>query len=367
MKKILQVMSSLHRNGTETAIMNIYRNIDRTLYQFDFLIFDDQKMDFYDEIIALGGKVFVIPSRKKNIFGYIKRCWLFFKKYHKKYDIIHFNFCYLSLLLPFILARVYRIPKRIIHSHSSNYVGGKYNLILHKLFRRIDIKMCNTYIACSKEAQKWFFNNTSANAKCEIILNGIDLQKFSYKPLIRKEYRKSLSIPDDTVAIGQVGYFDPVKNHMFTLKLIQYFKKKNRNIKVFFIGEGGSLEKEIKEKIYEFGLSDTIELLGRRNDISNIFQAIDILIHPSLFEGLPLTLVEAQTSGLRVLTSETVSKDSKCTDNISFLPINKNLSVWEKEITKYLMYNRQDQYSTLTNSNFNIKNTVKRFASYYQN
>lgn len=366
MKRILQVMSSLHGNGTETAIMNIYRMIDRTKFQFDFLIFDDQNMDFYDEIRSLGGTIYIVPNRRKSMWGYLIKCFLFFKENASKYDVIHLNFCYLSLLWPFLLARLNKIPMRIIHSHSSNYVGGKLNLYLHKLLRRLDIALSNEYIACSHEAKKWFYNRTKAEGKCRMIPNGINLSSFSFDKKIREQYRADLNLKYDEVALGQVGYFSPVKNHKFSIELIGHLRMSIPDIKLFFIGKGGENEQEIKNIVEASGLHNNIIFLGYRTDINNLFQAIDILIHPSLFEGLPLTLVEAQASGMKVITSDNVSRDSKFTDNIEFLPIDQGVDLWMKQILSSYNYERLVSSAQLQNSPYNIYNTLTQIVSIYQ-
>lgn len=364
MKRILQVMSSLHGNGTETAVMNIYRSIDRSECQFDFLIFDDENMDFYDEIRKMGGNIYILPSRRKNLWGYLSGSLGLFRRNSRRYDVIHLNFCYLSLLWPFLLAKLYGIPKRIIHSHSSNYVGSRLNLYLHRLFRRMDIALSNEYIACSKEAGDWFYSGTKAHAKCRVIPNGINLSSFVHNPDVRKQYRENLNLKDELV-LGQIGYFSPVKNHKFSIDLIKSLRKSMPGVKLLFIGKGGDNEDEIREMVKDSGLENNIIFLGYRTDINNIFQALDILIHPSLFEGLPLSLVEAQASGLKVITSDNVSRDSKFTDNIDFLPIDKGVEIWIEKINRWAKYDRSDISAQIHNTPFNIDQTTRQICSIY--
>ena len=281
---VLQVLSSLHRNGTETSIMNVYRELDKSIFQFDFLVFNNQNMDFFDEIKSLGGNIYYIPSRRNNYIKYVIGCFSFFRKYSHKYNVVHFNFCYLNLLLPFLLARYYNIHTRICHSHSSSYVGSKVNLYLHLLFRRVVIYLTTHYLACSKEAAEWFYMDTSAMYNYKIISNGININRFLFNEDARKLYRNSLGLNDDDIIVGQIGYFSPVKNHSFTLSFMYDVFKSNSHIKLLLIGAGGSLEDDIisqvnaseyrdriipMESIAINSLKDNYEILKKELDIDN--------------------------------------------------------------------------------------------------
>ena len=364
MKRILQVMSSLHGNGTETAIMNIYRTLDREKYQFDFLVFDDEEMDFYDEIKSLGGEIHIVPNRRKSLWGYLRDTWRFFRRNAGRYDAVHLNFCYLSVLWPFLMAKVSGIPRRIMHSHSSNYVGSKVNLYLHRLFRRADIALCTDYVACSPEARDWFYKGTKAMDSCHVVPNGIRLDTFSFNPAIRDQYRRELGLGDAPV-LGQIGYFSPVKNHRFSIELMKKLREHVPGVKLLFVGKGGDNEQEIFELVQREGLDTNIVFLGYRRDVGKIFQAMDMLIHPSLFEGLPLTLVEAQAAGLKVVASSTVSKESRFTDNITFLPIDQGVDVWVDTIVKQLGYERKNIKDEVDSCIFDIKNNTDRILTLY--
>lgn len=364
MKRILQVMSSLHGNGTETAIMNIYRSLDREKYQFDFLVFDDEDMDFYDEIKALGGEIHIVPNRRKSLWGYLRGTRRFFRRYGRRYDAVHLNFCYLSVLWPFLMAKLAGIPRRIVHSHSSRYVGGRLNLYLHRLFRRADIALCTDYVACSPEARDWFYKGTGAMDRCAVVPNGIRLDAFSFDPVTRAQYRRDLGLGDSPV-LGQIGYFSPVKNHRFSIEIMKKLRERMPGVKLLFVGKGGDNEQEIRKLVESEGLQENIVFLGYRTDMAKIFQAMDLLIHPSLFEGLPLTLVEAQASGLKVVASDTVSKDSRFTDNIEFLPIDKGVDLWVDAIEKLSHYDRKNIQDIVDSCVFDIKNNTARILSLY--
>lgn len=308
MIKILQVVSSLHKNGTETAIMNLYSGIDRSKYQFDFLIFDNSDMDYKSQIEEFGGRIFYIPSRSHGFLKYNINLWKFFKKYSSEYDVIHFNFCYISTIAPFLFAKIRNIKKRIIHAHSSNFVGGKYNLWLHRLFRSLAVKLSTDYVACSNSAANWFYKNTYAYDKFHLIINGIDVLKFRYSESVRQQYRKKLNVRSNTLVIAQIGYFTEVKNHIFSVEIAESLKKLGVNFIMVFIGDGGNLKTLLQDTIKEKELENDIQFLGKRNDVEKLLQAVDVVIQPSLFEGLPLALVEAQVSGVQVLCSNEFRK-----------------------------------------------------------
>lgn len=364
MRKILQVVSTLQRNGTETAIMNIYRNIDRSKYQFDFLVFSSEDMAYFPEIESLGGNVFVVYSRRYGICQYWKGIKHFFKENALNYDTVHFNFCYISTICPFYYAWKYKIPQRICHAHSSYYTGGTYNKYLHWGLRKIAVALSTDYLACSRLAKDWFYKNTKGEKEAVILPNGIDLKLFVFNPTVRSEYRKMLNYKDEFV-IGHVGYFTEVKNHKFIIDVFEEVVKMLPSARLLLIGGGGDLEDFIQSYVVERGLVDKVRFLGKRTDVSSLLQAIDYFIFPSLFEGLPLSLIEAQMSSLKVVCSDTISLEAKITDNIDFLSLEKGQRVWASHILSQIPYKREKLLSVLHNSRFNIRNSVKILEKLY--
>lgn len=366
MKRILQVIYGLHRNGTETAVMNIYRNLDPSEYQFDFLIFDGNDQVFADEIMARGGRIFVLPKRRLFSGAFPKAAKAFFREHASEYSAIHFNFNFLSRLLPFRLAKKYDIPVRLLHSHNSGYLRGKFNYYLHLYYRKITARLTNAHIGCSPEAARWMFGNTSAEKDCRVIVNGIPTESFLYDPEVRDKYRRDLGLAEGQLAIVQVGVFLPVKNHGFTLEIARDLKKRLSDVKFFFVGTGGNCETSLRERVKEYGLEDTVLFLGRRNDVASILQAADIMVMPSIHEGLPLSLVEAQTAGLKAICSTNVSRVSKCTGNLDFLPIDGGAEPWVERILEIKDYHRENLRGHFENSPYNIRNMAKEFARIYE-
>ncbi len=366
MKRILQVIYGLHRNGTETAVMNIYRNLDPEKYQFDFLIFDGRDQGVADEIKARGGRIFVMPKRRLFSRAISKAAKDFFCEHASEYSAVHFNFNFLSRLLPFRLAKKYGIPVRLLHSHNSGYLRGKFNYFLHLYYRKITARLTNAHVGCSPEAAKWMFGNTEAEKDCRVIVNGIPMENFLYDPEVREKYRRDLGLVEGQLAIIQVGFFMPVKNHEFTLGIARALKNHVPDVKFIFVGTGGSCEEMLKQRVKEYSLEDNICFLGRRNDVASILQAADIMVMPSIHEGLPLSLVEAQTAGLKAICSTNVSRASRCTENLDFLPIDGGAEPWVERILEIKDYHRENLHDHFENSPYNIKNMAKEFARIYE-
>ena len=363
MKRILQVIYGLHKNGTETAVMNIYRSLDRDKYQFDFLIFDPKDPGYEEEIRQLGGNIFYLPKFRMFSLHYLHAIRRFFREHAKDYDAVHFNMNNLTRWLPFTLSKKYGIPVRLLHSHNTSLLRSPFDYRLHLVLRRIMRRITNAHVGCSREACRWMFGPDCSDSK--VIVNGILTERYLFNPDARREHRKESGLNDSQILIGQVGFFEPVKNHLFSVEIARALRRRLPDAKFIFIGEGGHDEQAMLDKIKEYGLDDMIILPGRRNDVGRLLSAIDIMIMPSVHEGLPLALVEAQTAGLKVLASDRISRDTKCTDNIDFLPIDQGPEPWVERILQVKDYDRQCLREHFAHSPFNMANTAKAFTDIY--
>jgi len=366
MPKVLQVVSSLSRNGTETFIMNIVKYTENKELKFDFLVFSNDKDGYYEEAIKLGIKIYQLPNRRKNYWLYHKLLYNFFKTHSSEYCAIHFHFCYLSLLFPFVLSKIYKIPIRIIHSHSSSWTGGYHNYLLHIFFRRLVTILMNRYLACSPLAAKWFFPSKVYMNKCKIVTNGIDFKKFKFNDIIRKKYRNDYNYDEKNLVIGHVGYFEHVKNHDFIIDVFNHLAKQNENMRLLLIGSG-SLKNNIKNKVVKLNLSEKVIMLENRNDVNCLLQAIDVFIFPSLFEGLPLALIEAQCSGVPVFASDTISTDSKILDTFKFLSLQSGSEYWAKTILNSSLKRDYDAINNIISKGFSISTTTEKLSQIYLN
>lgn len=354
--RVLHIVPNMQQGGIENFLMNIYRNIDREKVQFDFLVHYQKKYFFDDEIEKLGGKIYRLSVREdNNLIKYIHDLNKFFKE-HNEYRIVHGHMASLGYFY-LNAAKENGVPIRIAHSHGANYLKtlkGYTKSFLFKLFKL----PANIYWACSNEAGKFLFGK---NTKFELIPNAINMKKFIYNIDIRSEVRNELNL-NNKLVIGHVGRFNLQKNHSFILDIFNEIHKINSNTVLILIGSG-ELEKNIKEKINKLKLNDDVKLLGIRNDVNRIYQAMDLFLMPSLFEGLPLTGVEAQASKLRCFFSDVITNEVKITNNIKFIPLSETPKKWAELMLKEAYYNRDAV--KIENDRFNIINLSKELQQKY--
>ncbi|MCZ2257300.1 glycosyltransferase family 1 protein [Sporosarcina sp. G11-34] len=358
--RVLHVVTLMNRGGLESMLMNYYRNIDRNRIQFDFLEHREGKHDFTDEILSLGGKIYTVPPfNPLNTNGYINEIDNFFKE-NQEYKIVHSHLDTLSTY-PLKYAKKYGVPNRIAHSHSTS-LGKNWKKII-KMYSRSKITTYATQLfSCGEEAGKWLFNKS----EFQILKNAIDTKKFVYNSSISYEKRKSLGIEDKFV-IGHIGRFTKEKNHEFLIDIFEKIYQKNKKSVLLLIGVGNLVDK-MKEKVESLGLTSAVKFLGTRDDIHELLQAIDVFVFPSLYEGLPVTLVEAQASGLNCIVSNTISKEVDLTQNIKFLSLDKGPEIWSDFILDLMsIKDRENMYSQIRDKGFDIESNVKWLENFYIN
>lgn len=354
--RILHVVPNMQQGGIENFLMNIYRNIDRKKVQFDFLVHYKKRFFFDDEIEKLGGKIYRFSIREdNNLIKYIRDLDKFFKE-HKEYKIVHGHMGSLGGIYLHV-AKKNGVPIRIAHSHGAAHlktIKGYIKSILFKFFRM----PANVYWACSTEAGKFIFGKRT---KFELIPNAIDMEKFKYNIFIRNEVRNDLKL-NNKLVIGNVGRFNLQKNHSFLLDIFAELHKISPNAILLLIGNG-ELEKNIKDKINKLNLNNDVKLLGIRNDVNRIYQAMDLFLMPSLFEGLPLTGVEAQVSKLKCFFSDAITKEVAITNNVKFIPLSLSAKEWAEIILKEAQYNRE--LVNIENDRFDITKLSKELQERY--
>lgn len=321
--------------GVESVIMNYYRNINRNNIQFDFLC-NTKEVAYEDEIEELGGKIFRVTARSKNLKQYKKDMKDFFSQNAKNYDIIWVNLCSLANIDYLKYAKKYGIKQRIIHCHNSQNMDPFIRGLLHK-FNKLFLKRYATdFWTCSDEASKWFYSKKIIKSdKYCVIKNAINTEKFLFNKEIRDEYRNKLSIQDKLV-IGNVGRFHFQKNHAFIIKIFNEIKKQREDAHLLLIGIGPD-EDKIKHIVKVYNLEKNVSFLGSRNDVSELMQAMDIFLFPSIFEGLGIVTIEAQAAGLPVFASADVIPDEANIDSeiFNFLSLKESEKVWAKEILNF--------------------------------
>jgi glycosyltransferase involved in cell wall biosynthesis len=343
MKKVLIVGDFLSGSGVTNFIMNSFSKFDPSEYKIDVISYGGRD-DLYEALDKVGWHVYPVCPANCDLKRHIRDFKLILQNHGSEYDIIHFNLSALWNFMPIIYAKRYGIKKIIIHSHNSYFGTNSSNKMLilclkalHHIGQVIINKKRNTFLACSENAAKWFFINRK---KVIIIKNGIDTERFRFNIDIRTTYRKELNIEDKFV-IGHVGVFEKRKNHDFLLDIFKKISVLNNDVALLLIGDG--IEKhniECKAKL--LGIEDKVTILSKRDDVPALLQAMDSFVFPSLYEGLPLTLVEAQTAGLNIFASDTISKEVQCTEHLHFISLDNNAEFWAKEIMNQAHYKRSN-------------------------
>lgn len=361
--RVAQIIGKWVGGGVESVVMNYYRNIDRSKVQFDFICDKDSTNIPYDEIEKLGGKVILIPPYQK-IFKYHKELKNILKK--GNYKIVHSHINTLSVFSLFA-AKKAGVPIRIAHSHSTTNKKEKKKNLLKQILRPFSKLFATNYMCCSELAGRWLFGDKAYdNGKVYLLNNAIDLEKFKYDENIRKEKRKELNISDDTIVIGHIGRFVEQKNHTFLIDIFNELHKKNQNSILLLVGQG-PLKEEIENKVKDLGLTESVKFLGQRNDVNKLYQAFDVFVLPSLYEGLPVVGVEAQATGLLCILSDDMTKETKILESTVFMSLNVSANAWSTTILESLKkIVRKGTRKELSNNNFNIKIESKKIEKYYE-
>ncbi len=366
--RVLHVVGRMDRGGIETMIMNIYRNIDREKVQFDFLAHFGREAAFNDEIRSLGGKIYEMPALRDEtnvyywrIFSYINALNKFFKE-HKEYDIIH---CHMtntaSIYMP--IAKKNGVKCCISHSHSTHGKKGLMGVVTDILQKPI-YKHATDFFACSEAAKKWFYPEDMIKAgKVKVIANAVDAARFRFNPETRERMRKELDL-GDSLAVVCIARFRQEKNHTFLIDVLKEMLKTKEDVVFVFAGDG-PCEDEVKKKAKDLGVYEHIRFLGMRPDVPDILQASDVFTLASFFEGLPVTGIEAQASGLYCVASDGIPDEMNALDMVEYISLEKPVSYWAERIFAAGEKERKDTYEQLKASGYDIHTTVPWLQEFY--
>lgn len=362
--RVASVIGRFVGGGVEAVTINYYRNIDKNKVQLDFICDEDSTNIPYEEIERMGGKVIIIPSYSKP-FKYHKALKRVLKE--GNYKIIHSNINTLSVFSLFA-AKCAGVPVRIAHSHSTTNKKEKKKNLMKQVLRPFSKFFATNYMCCSELAGRWLFGDKEYDkGNVYLLNNAIDLDKFKYDEKLRKKKRKELGIKDDTLVIGHLGRFVAQKNHTFLIDIFNEIHKKNNKSVLLLAGQGPLME-DIKNKVKDLNLEDSVKFLGQRNDANELYQAFDVFLLPSLYEGLPVVGVEAQASGLLCYLSDDMTKETKVLDITKFMSLDNTPEEWADNILDDVKkYKRMDTSKEMTAKNFNIKEEAKKLEEYYLN
>ena len=339
--RVLHVMHAMDYAGTETLLMNLYRNIDRSKLQFDFAVCTESICDYNDEIEEMGGKIFYYPRyRGVNHIEYLK-WWDEFFENDLDHSIVHGHIG--STASIYLTSAKKHGRYTIAHSHNTYMRRISIKDILYRTYSYSTRFVADYFMGCSYAALKDRFGSKVANdtTKSSVFYNAIDTSKFLFKNDTRKAVRNELGISDDIFVLGTVGRLTRQKNPFMTLEIIDKLNKKGVSFKFVWFGRG-ELEGAIKNRISELGLENTVIMCGVRSDINRMLQAMDAFVFPSLWEGLGISCVEAQAADLKCFCSEAIPSEARIIESFETLSI-KNADVWVARIADYIENNNHDR------------------------
>ncbi len=339
--------------------MNLYRKIDKTKIQFDFIKHTNKKCAFDDEIESLGGKIYVAPRFKiYNIFKY-RKWWKNHLTKHPEHKIIHGHMFTISSVYFNVARKLNRIT--VGHSHSSQPNSRSLTLknIIKTIIKKRIPSTSDYCLACSDSAGKFLFDNRNYT----VLKNAIDTDSFVFDTNTRNKMRKEFEYSDSDIVLCVVASFTEPKNPLGIVDIFQKIHTDNPNVKLLWVGDG-PLRSSFEEKLKNVGLVDCVKLLGVRNDTFNVLQAADAFMLGSIFEGLPVSAIEAQASGLPCLLSDGISKETDITGLCKFLPIDKP-DAWSQAVSDIDFYNRRNTKEQITAAGYDVETTAKWLEDFY--
>lgn len=361
--RILQIVTQMNRAGLENRLMDIYRNIDRGRVQFDFYTCRKEIGSFDDEIKAMGGKVYYSDPLDLKGIHWISRRFKSFLLDHIEYKIVH---CHLNQWCGLVLkgAKQANVPVRIAHSRTSLQKLNAKNFI--KNFVKLSTNRYAThYFAVSRKAGEWLFGKKMLDSgKVEVWPNAIDCKKFIFNPQMRERMRMTLGLGNDLTLI-HVGNLRPEKNHSFLFHVFKQVLEKQPSAKLILVGRDMS-DGAIQSLAREIHIDQSVQFLGSRSDVPDLLQAGDVFVFPSLYEGFPGAVLEAEAAGLPCVISDTITDEVCITNNVKQLPLG-DIRPWVEEIIKAVQYERKDTSSQLYRAGYDITTLTEKLMGFYEN
>lgn len=353
MIRILQVIGSLGWAGVEAVVMNYYRNVDRTNVQFDFITCSEKPERYDNEIQQMGGKIHRLPSRSRHPLAYMRGLRQVIKG--NGYKIVHIHQNSASMAMDGIVAKMCRVPVVIGHSHNT-----RCNVMWqHYMFKPLVNHVLTHRFACSEAAGEWIFGNRK---DVVLVNNAIDSLKYHFCKDLRERKRSELGLQNKFV-VGFVGRLHEQKNPFRLLEIFKSTLEIKQNCQLLLIG-GGNLSCSLKEKCAKWGISDKVSFLGVRTDVSELMMAMDVFLMPSLYEGMPVVIVEAQASGLPCVISENIPTPN-LTGKVKIVPLSEENKKWVNKLLAYEDFFREDATEMIIRGNYDIVHEARKLQLFY--
>lgn len=357
--RVLQVVTIMNLGGLENFLMNLYRKVDRSKIQFDFLVHRQERGAFDDEIEQLGGKIYRLTALHPfKYFSYRKMLKDFFRQ-HPEYKIIHSHINEGNAIV-LSIAKECGVQQRISHSHIDTTIG-KFG-VLREIPKRLTSRYSSFNYACSVNAGKWLYGKN----EFEVFKNSIDVNRFKFNRENRNKIRKQLNLSDDQLLVGNIARFNTQKNHRFLVEVFFEFLKLKPDSKLILIGEG-NLENEIKARIHHLKIEKNVIFTGVVFNTEEYLSAMDLFLFPSLFEGLGIVAVEAQCNGLPVLMSENIPDETVLTDLIQIKSLKSSVKEWTEKLFEMSgsKQNRIEYAEMIRQKGFDIETNAEKLTKFY--
>lgn len=314
--RVCEFVGNMNGGGVEAVVMNYYRHVDRSKVQFDFVVTDSSTIVPRSEMESLGARVYVVPAYT-NLIAFQKASYELFNT-HPEWKIVH---AHMNALNVFPLKEAFRagVPVRISHSHSTAGRGEMMKNIAKAVLKTQANRYPTERFACSRFAGEWLFGKEEP---FELVYNAIDLDRFWFSGHTRALVRQQLGFHDGQLVIGHVGRFMPQKNQGFLIDVFEKLVELRDDVMLVFVGTGQG-ESAAKEAVRARGIAERVRFLGQRDDVADLYQAFDMFVLPSLYEGLGMVAVEAQVSGLPCVISDKVPAEANVTGNCRVLPLHE--------------------------------------------
>lgn len=359
--RVLLIEATSSKGGIETFILNTCKYLDKDNYQITVLA-NCPECSIECELSEIGISIEHIRPAEQGLIAYYRDLKRVINT--GGFDIVHINKNSLADPLTLLLCKKRRIPKIVLHSHNTHPTSRKISTLLHQVFRKLLVNKHIIKIACSQKAADWMFSNRSSD-NCLLLKNGIETERYAFRQDIRECVRNALGVLPDELAICNVGRLCEQKNTLFLVEIMREIVKLHPAARLFLIGTG-EMESAVREKVQELRLSEHVTFLGKRTDVNELLQGMDLFLMPSLHEGLPIAAIEAQAAGLPLLISDTVDQEVKLLESTESECLTSAPNVWASHCLKLVGANRRDDaYKRIKTAGYDICESVTRLENLY--
>lgn len=361
--RVLQVLGGTSLGGAESRVMDSYRHLDRSRIQFDFCVHSQEEGFFDKEIESLSGHIYRVPRFQVVNWLAYRKAWKDFFREHPGYVAVHGHMTSTaSIYLP--IAKAAGVPLTIAHARSAGVDPGLKGAMTRFLRRNLG-KKADVCLTCSRLAGEAVFGKKMVEAgRVTTVPNAIDAREFAFSEKKRKQKRAELEIGEQEFVIGHVGRFGHMKNHAFLLDVFAEICRKVPDSRLLLVGEGGLMD-SVREKAASLGLSDRVIFTGNQAQVADFYMAMDFFVFPSIFEGLPGSVIEAQASGLRCLVSDSVTDEVLITPLAQARSLSDKASVWAQNVLERRSYEREQMEQAIKEAGFDVSDQVKFLEKLY--